>query len=384
MKFFKYIWRNATRNKLRSVLTILSMAICLALMTVLYGFATLNDQLVPELAKANRMIVMSKDGFTTTIPINTLTYVRERPGVKSAIPLSWYIGLYKDEKMATFAQLGTDAKELFNVWTEFKIDPEQLKTWQETRTGCIVDRRNAERRGWKIGEHIPLKGNNYGFDLDLVLCGIYDGPEFINDLYFHWDYLNEQLRTRNDPKVDTTSILFLKADSAAAVERLVPEIDTRYESSDAPTLTQSHQAFAAMFSKFAGNLQVYVRNIGLAVVFALTLVAGNAMAMSMRERTTEIAVLKAIGFQRWLVLVMVLGESILIALMGGSVGVAAGRGTWSTVHYFWPQYIPLDWMAPAVLVYGVLVAGAVGFASGIGPALRAAGLSVIGGLRRVG
>ncbi len=384
MKFLKYIWRNATRNKLRSVLTILSMAICLAMMTVLYGFATLNDQLVPELAKANRMIVMSKDGFTTTIPISTLSYVRGLPGVKSAIPLAWYIGLYKDEKMATFAQLGTDAKELLNVWTEFKIDPEHLKAWQETRTGCIVDRRNAERRGWKIGEHIPLKGNNYGFDLDLVLCGIYDGPEFINDLYFHWDYLNEQLRARNDPKVDTTSILFLKAESAEAVERLVPQIDKRYESSDAPTLTQSHQAFAAMFAKFAGNLQVYVRNIGLAVVFALTLVAGNAMAMSMRERTTEIAVLKAIGFQRWLVLVMVLGESILIALMGGTVGVAAGRGTWSTVHYFWPQYIPLDWMAPAVLVYGVLVAGAVGFASGIGPALRAAGLSVIVGLRRVG
>jgi putative ABC transport system permease protein len=383
MGFLKYILRNVTRNKLRSILTILSMAICLAMMTVLYGFTTLNDQLIPELAKANRMIVMSKDGFTTMIPISTLNYVRELPGVKSVIPLSWYIGLYKDEKMATFAQLATDADELMNVWTEFKIDPEQLKTWQETRTGCIIDRRNAERRGWKIGEHIPLKGNNYGFDLDLTLCGVYDGPEFINDLYFHWNYLNEELRVRNDPKKDTTSILFVKADSSEAMERLVPQIDRRYENSENPTLSQSHQAFAAMFAKFAGNLQVYVRNIGLAVVFALTLVAGNAMAMSMRERTTEIAVLKAIGFQRWLVLVMVLGESVLIALVGGTVGVAAGRGTWSAVHFFWPQYLPLDWMAPIILIYGVLVAGAVGFVSGIVPALRAAGLSVIAGLRKV-
>jgi putative ABC transport system permease protein len=359
------------------------MAICLAMMTVLYGFATLNDQLIPELAKANRMIVMSKDGFTTMIPISTLNHVRELQGVKSVIPLSWYIGLYKDEKMATFAQLATDPKELMNVWSEFKIDPEQLKTWQETRTGCIIDRRNAERRGWKIGEHIPLKGNNYGFDLDLTLCGVYDGPEFINDLYFHWDYLNGELVARNDPKKDTTSILFLKAESEKAINELVPLIDSRYENSENPTLSQSHQAFAAMFAKFAGNLQVYVRNIGLAVVFALTLVAGNAMAMSMRERTTEIAVLKAIGFQRWLVLVMVLGESVLIALVGGTVGVATGRGTWSAVHFFWPQYIPLDWMAPIVLIYGILVAGAVGFVSGIFPALRAAGLSVIDGLRKV-
>jgi putative ABC transport system permease protein len=383
MRYFKYIFRNVTRNKLRSILTVMSMAICLAMMTVLYGFVTLNDQLIPELAKANRMIVMSRDGFTTTIPITTLNYVRGLPGVKSAIPLSWYIGLYGDEKIATFAQLATDAKELMNVWAEFEIDPEQLRTWQQTRTGCIIDRRNAERRGWSIGEHIPLKGNNYGFDLDLVLCGVYDGPEFINDLYFHWDYLNEELRARNDPKKDTTSILFLKAESADAIERLMPQIDRRYENSDSPTLSQSHQAFAAMFSKFAGNLQLFVQRIGIVVVIALTLVAANTMAMSIRERTTEIAVLRAIGFKPELVSLMVMAESLFIALVGGVLGVATGRGVWSAVHYFWPQYIPLDWMAWIVLVYGVLVAGVVGLLSGALPAWRAASLSVIAGLRKV-
>jgi len=383
MGYLRYILRNLTRNKLRSVLTALSLTISLAMMTVLYGFVTLNDQLVPELAKANRMIVMSRDGFTTNIPVTVLNHVRGLRGVEAAVPLSWYVGLYKDEKIASFAQLATDAKELMKVWTEFTIEPEQLRAWQENRTGCIVDRNNANRRGWKVGEHIPLKGNNYGFDLDLVLCGIYDGPEFINDLYFHWDYLNEQLRARNDPKTDTTSILFVKADSAESIERLVQQIDGRYENSDHPTLTQSHQAFAQMFAKFAGNLQAYVRNIGLAVTFALTLVAGNAMAMSMRERTTEIAVLKAIGFPRWLVLGLVLGESILVSLVGGTLGVVVGRGVWSAVHYFWPEYIPIDWMAFIVLAYGIIVAGAVGFVSGIGPALRAASLSVVGGLRRV-
>lgn len=384
MGIFRYILRNVSRNKLRSILTALSVAICLAMMTVLYGFVTLNDQLVPELAKQNRMIVMSRDGFTTNIPVSTLDYVRGLDGVVAVIPLSWYIGLYKDEKIATFAQLGTDANELMKVWTEFKMDEDQLRTWKETRTGCIIDRRNADRRGWKIGEHIPLKGNNFGFDLDLVLCGVYDGPEFINDLYFHRDYLNELMRAHNDPKTDTTSILFLKAQSADAIERLVPKIDSHFENSANPTLSQSHQAFAAMFAKFAGNLQLYVQNIGIVVAISLTLVAWNSMAMSMRERTTEIAVLKAIGFQQWLVLLMVLGEAVLISLLGGAVGVATGRGLWSTVHYFWPQYIPLDWMAPIILVYGVSLAGLVGVLSGILPAVRAARLSVISGLRKVG
>jgi putative ABC transport system permease protein len=383
MRFLKYTFRNTTRNKLRSALTAISIGICMAMLTMMYGFATLNDQLVPELAKANRMIVMSRDGFTSDIPIATLPYVRGLDGVQAAVPLAWSMGLYQDEKMPSFAQLATDADQLLSVWTEFKLDPQQLAQWKETKNGCIIDRRNAQRRGWQIGEHIPLKGNNYSVDLDLVLCGIYDGPEFINDLYFHYDYLNELLRAKNDLKTDRTSILFIKAESAEAVERLVAQIDGRYENSDHPTLSQSHQAFAEQFAKFAGNLQVYVRNIGLAVVFALTLVSANAMAMSMRERTTEIAVLKAIGFPRGLVLSMVLGESVLISLAGGSLGVAAGRGVWSAAHHLWPQYVPLDWMAPTILAQGIALAAVIGLASGIGPALRASRLSVIAGLRKV-
>ncbi|MBI3464164.1 MAG: ABC transporter permease, partial [Planctomycetes bacterium] len=379
----KYIFRNATRNKLRSGLTALSLGICLAMMTVLYGFVTLNDELIPELARANRMIVMSNDGFTSMIPITVLDMVRKLPGVQAAVPLSWYLGMYKDEKMPTFAQLATDPKELLNVWVEFKIDPEQLSSWQATRNGCLIDRRNAQRRGWKIGEHIPLKGNNFPVDLDLTLCGIYDGPEFINDLYFHYEYLDELLRQRNSPKAGTTSILFVKATSGEVIPSLCAQIDDRYKNSENPTLTQSHQAFAQAFSKFVGNLQVYVRNIGLAVVFSLTLVAGNAMAMSMRERTTEIAVLKAIGFQRGLVLVLVLGESLVISLVGGVFGVGVGRGAWRLVYTLWPQYIPIDRVAPVVLVYGVAIAAVVGIASGLVPAVRAAQLSVIAGLRKV-
>jgi putative ABC transport system permease protein len=355
----------------------------MAMLTMMYGFATLNDQLVPELAKAHRMIVMSRDGFTSDIPISTLDYIRGLDGVKGAVPLAWSMGLYKDEKMPSFAQLATDADQLLTVWFEFRLDPAQFAQWKATRNGCIIDRRNAMRRGWKIGEHIPLKGNNYAVDLDLVLCGIYDGPEFINDLYFHYDYLNELLRAKNDPKADRTSILFVKADSSEAVDRLVRQIDEHFENSDQPTLSQSHQAFAEQFAKFAGNLQAYVRNIGLAVVFALTLVSGNAMAMSMRERTTEIAVLKAIGFSRGLVLLMVLGESVLISLAGGAVGVAAGRGVWSAAHHLWPQYLPLDWMAPIILVQGVALAAVIGLVSGIGPALRASRMSVVTGLRKV-
>ena len=231
MRFLKYVLRNVTRNKLRSTLTAFSICICLAMLTMMYGFATLNDQLVQELAKANRMIVMSRDGFTSDIPISILGHVRGLDGVKAVVPLAWSMGIYKDEKMPTFAQLATDADQLLNVWFEFKLSPDQLAKWKATRNGCIVDRGNFERRGWKIGEHIPLKGNNYSVDLDLVLCGVYDGPEFINDLYFHYDYLNELLRNKRDPKADRTIILFFRADSAEAIDQLVVKIDERIQNS---------------------------------------------------------------------------------------------------------------------------------------------------------
>jgi putative ABC transport system permease protein len=382
MKYFKYILRNATRNKLRSALTVLSLCFCLALMTILYGFVTMQDEFMPQLARGHRVIVMNKQGFAGQIPIAYLDRVRALPGTKAAVPMAWYMGVYKDEKMP-FSQMATDADQLFRVWDEFRIDPAQLRAWQIDRQGCVVDRRTAEHRGWKIGEHIPLKGALYDFDLDLVLCGVYDAPEIFQDLYFHRAYLDEGLRQKGSPRAGTTGILFVKAESADVIPELCRTIDTMFANSDYQTWSQSHEAFAQMFSKFVGNLEAYIRNIGFAVLFALTLVAGNTMAMSMRERTTEIAVLKAIGFGRALVLGLLLGESVLIALIGGLFGVTAGRAVWGVGHYFWPQFLPLGYIAWAVLAYGVAVAGGIGLVSGIVPAYRAARLSVIDGLRRV-
>ena len=383
MKYFKYVLRNASRNKLRSALTIMSLCICLAMMTVLYGFLTMQDELVPELAKANRVLVMNRNGFAAELPMTYLDRIRSTKGAKAAVPLSWYIGMYRDEHLP-LPSLATDPQYLFDVWVELKIDPEQLREWQRNRQGCVVDRHTAERRGWKIGEHIPLKGTRYPFDVDLTLCGIYDGPEYVQDMYFHLDYLDEGLRQKSSPLAGTTSIFFVKATSREAIAPLCEEIDERFRNSEHPTMSQSHQEFLQMFSKFVGNLQGFIRNIGMAVVFSLTLVAANAMAMSMRERTTEIAVLKAIGFQRGLVLTLILGESVIISLVGGVLGVAAGRGLWAVGHKLSPQFIPLAHIAWIVLAYGIAVAIGIGLISGVVPAVRAAQLSVIDGLRRLG
>lgn len=385
MKLFKYIWRNATRNKLRTSLTILSVGFSLALMTVLYGYLAMQDVWGNESKLYNRIVVLNKQGFAGKIPISYVDRVRRMEGIKAAVPFAWYGGQYKEEKMP-FAQFATDPKEFFNVWAEFKIAPEQLSAWQTNRQGCVVDRRLAEQRGWKIGEKIPLQGTYYPFDLQLVMVGTFDSPTPTGSLYFNWQYLDEGLRNQNaEQAAGNAGTVYAKAVSAAVIPGLCQAIDDHYASSDNPTRTQTEAAFAKIFSDMLGNIQAYIRNIGLAVMFSLTLVAANAMAMSMRERTTEVAVLKAIGFSRARVLNMVLGESCLISAIGGVLGLAVGGSFLQLLNKASPQFFPFSIfdMAGPWMIWIVGVAVAIGLISGVVPAVRAAQLSVIDGLRRV-
>jgi putative ABC transport system permease protein len=271
------------------------------------------------------------------------------------------------------------------VWDEFRIEPDQLSAWRKTRNGCVVDRRLAEKRKWKIGERIPLQGTFYPFNLDLVLCGVYDSPKPTLALWFHWQYLDEGLKEMNARGSGNSGTIFAKMSRPDAISSVAQAIDDRFANSENPTRTQSEAAFAKMFGDMLGNIQDYIRNIGLAVAFSLTLVAANAMAMSMRERTTEIAVLKAIGFSRRRVLVTVLGESCWMTLLGGVLGVAIGCFCLQSLHEINAQFFPLSIheMVGPWLLYLLGMAAGIGVASGLVPAVRAAQLSVIDGLRRV-
>lgn len=384
MKSLKYVWRNVTRNKVRSILTMLSVGFSLALMTVLYGYITMQAAWGKEAEQHHRLVVMNIQGFSGLLPIAYVERVRGVEGIKAAVPYSWFGGNYKDEQMP-FAQFGTDPQQVFQVWDEYRIDPDQLKAWQENRRGCVVDRRLAAKRGWQIGERIPIKGTFYPFDLDLELVGTFDSPQNTDSLWFHWQYLDEGLKQLNAPGTGNAGTIFAKTGSKAEVARLSAVIDDRFTSSDNPTRTQSESAFAQMFTDMLGNIQAYIRNIGLAVVFSLSLVAANAMAMSMRERTAEIAVLKAIGFSNLRVLWMVLAESSFISVIGGALGVTFGCLCLQGLHSMSSQFFPLSVleMMGGWLGYLLALAAGIGLVSGLVPALRAAQLSVVNGLRNV-
>lgn len=385
MKFLPYIIRNVMRNKLRAAFTGMSIAISLFLVTVLYAYLNVQDEQGEESKKYARIIVTAKQGLTFPVPIAHLEKVRALPGVKAAVPLSWFGGKYQDEKIP-FGQFATDANQILDVLSEYHVAEGSLDAFKSDRGGCLVGSGAAKKRNWKVGDHIVLKGELYPVSLELTIDGIFDGPKTdqLESLWFHFTYLDELLKKDRSRQAGNAGTIFVKAESPDDLNELIDRIKEKFKNNEAPVRPVTEQAFRQMFAEMIGNVKAYIRNVALAVVISLMLVAGNAMAMSMRERTREVAVLKAIGFTRMIVLALVLFEAILIAVAGGLVGVMGAKLLFSTVDVFngipgfSSFYIP--W---STAIFGMTLSAMIGLFSGIIPAWRAAQVSVVDGLRKV-
>lgn len=399
MKYFTYILRNARRNPVRTGLTIASTGICLFLMMILLSFFTMSSEAASSSRIFNRIIMMNANGFAGMLPIARVRQVAAMDGVVAASPFQWYGGKYHDEVMP-FAQFGVDADAIFDILDEFTIPAEQLADFKANRKGAVIGRKLANDRNIKVGDSLPLKGDIYPVDLDLIVSGIYDGPgnRDLRMCLFHFDYLDESLKqvtmgsgfggslsTAASRVSGNAGAIFVKCKSADVMVDLCRRIDDEYRSTEFPTRTQTEEAFGQMFEEMMGDLKNTVYWIGAAVVVSLLFVAGNAMAMSMRERTSEVAVLKAIGFNKSLVLFLVLSEAVLVAGLGGALGTLGCKFLCDTVDVarFSGGFLPFFYVPWNTALLGLGVSLFVGFASGLVPAFLAANSSVVDGLRKV-
>jgi len=276
---------------------------------------------------------------------------------------------------------------VFTINSEVSIPEEQVEAFKKTKNACVVDQQLAEAMEWQIGDRIPMEGTIYQADLDLVIAGIYKGPGNTGSVYFNWYYLDEMLKETPGSFSGNAGSITVKCKVKDEVAVMCDEIDAKFANSENPTRTRTEAAFSKMFTDMLGDVQSFIQYISLAVVFALSLVTATAMAMSMRERTTEVAVLKAIGFSKQRVLAMVLGESFLIACIGGVLGIASGLGLLHLASSIPAAAImfpfPISQLVGPWLFGLVGIAGAIGLVSGVVPAIRASQLSVIDGLRQV-
>jgi putative ABC transport system permease protein len=296
--------------------------------------------------------------------------------------MTWFGGKYKDDRPENFfAQFATDPSEYMEVAADKEIPPEQVKAWQQDQTGCLVDQALAAKHGWKIGDRVVLQGTIFPANLELTVRGMYmiDPPNY--SLYFHAKYLEESVRWFKD----SAGFYFARVDSPRSVARAARDIDDMFHNLPAPTKSESEKAFQLNFIAQLGNVKAFILSICGAVVFTILIVCANTMAMSIRERTREVAVLRTLGFTRQQILSLYLGESIALALIGGLMGVC-----FATVLLFLARQGPVV-LVPASMkvtlptaVVALLVAGFVGLMSALIPSYRASRTQIVEGLRHIG
>ena len=382
MTLTTFVTKSAFRNKRRSILTMVSIAFSLMLLTFMMTVWRAFYLDSGSEQSTQRLITRHRVSLTFSLPIYYEQKMKTVPGVVAVVPTQWFGGRYIDDKPEHFfAQFATNPQEFFTVYTDFKIPPDQLDAWQHDRAGTVVDSELAKKFGWKIGDRIVLQGTIWAADLTLTIRGIYTAPQPTQSVYFDRKYLEEAVPIMKDQS-GTFGIL---ADSPKNVPKVAAAIDDEFHNSPQPTKTESEKAFGLDFVAMLGNVKAFILSICGAVVFATLLVSANTMAMSIRERTREVAVLKTLGFTRKTLLGLFVSEAVIVALMGGLAGVFAGIGVMSLfAHSPNAGFFSTIQVTPATMAVALFVSGMVGLISSLIPSYHASGVDIVEGLRYIG
>ncbi len=383
MKFSRLIFANLFRKKVRLILTIGSFAVALFLFAFL---AVVKDAFGrgADVAGADRLVIINRTSIINPIPLAYRDKILRIPGVKVVTHNNWFGGIYQDEKNF-FPQFVIDPENQRQVFPELIVSDDQWNAFLKDRQGAIVGARTAERFHWKIGDRIPIKSiitggtDAWEFNID----GIYHGREPKDDetqFWFQWDYFEEKVPERFKGNVGWYVLRLNSPDDAV---RVAKTIDDEFANSPYETRTQTESAFAASWVKQFGNISFLILAIGTVVFFTLLLVTGNTMAISVRERTSELAVFKAIGYSDRAILFFVLAESLVIALIGGLLGLLLAEAVVPALAKALNGLLPALILAPSILALGLAVAVAVGLISGLLPGIMAMQLRVVNALRRV-
>jgi putative ABC transport system permease protein len=379
MKFSRIILANLFRKKVRLLLTIGSFAVALFLFAFL---GVVRDAFSrTDLASADRLVIINRTSIINPIPLSYRDKILRIPGVKAVTHNNWFGGTYIDEKNF-FPQFVIDPENQRKVVPELIVPDDQWNAFLKDREGAIVGARTMERFHWKIGDRIPIKTTMWGsweFNID----GVYHGKRPGDDetqFWFQWDYFEERVPQTFKGQIGWYVV---KVDNPDDAPRIAKAIDAEFANSPNETKTETESTFAAGWVKQFGNIKFLIVTIGAVVFFTLLLVTGNTMAISVRERTGELAVLKAIGFSDRKVLAFVLGESLVIAVVGGLLGLGLALVAVPLLSRALTGLVPVLFLSPTILLFGFVAALFVGFISGFLPGLGAMRMRVVNALRRV-
>ncbi len=381
----KLIIRNAFRHRLRTVLTVIGIAIAIlafGMLRTLVGLWSLGV----ERSSATRLVTRNAISLIFPLPISYQERIRRVPGVKSVSFGNWFGGIYIDEKHF-FANEAVEPKSFLELYPEFVLPPGQKDDFIRDRKGCIVGRRLADTYGWKPGDLITLRGTIFPGQWEFVLKGIYRGAERSTEeraLFFHWDYLNETLKKSVPRRAGQAGFYMIGVTRPEVAAEVAVAVDSTFKNSLAETLTETERAFQLGFASMTEAIMIAIQIVSYVVIVIIMVVAANTMAMTARERIAEYATLKTLGFGAVHIGAIIFGESMIISLLGGLLGAAL---TFPTAHWIeteLAQFFPYFNVSMTTIGLDLLIACCVGVVAALFPTWRGATIRIADGLRRIG
>ena len=374
-----FIAKNALRNKRRFLLSVSSVAVSLFLLVTLQVALRELTNPINDEGSTLRIIVRNKVSLAQPLPARQLQTIERIPGVAAVTPFSFYGGLYKgDEKFTSFAQFAVDPARTMSVLTDAKAPPEQIAAWIADRTTALVGKMTTDRYGLKIGDRMQFTGQIYPCDLEFKIAGIYQGTADDRNVLFHHKYLDEALGNPG-----TVGAWWLKAASVEEATAVTERINKAFANTSAEVRAETERAFQLGFVSMWANIKILIGGISIVVIFALLLVTVSTMSMAIRERFRELAVLKAIGFQRRELFAFILAESFSLATLGALLGAG---GAWVLFHTIDLQKLTnglflVFEVTPQMMGLAFSVAAALGLLSAIAPMIGVVRTSVVQGLK---
>lgn len=379
MKYMPLILANLGRHKRRTFLTIASVALALFLFASLRTVVT-TLAATAQFGGARRLVATNATGIVFTLPLAHANRIKAVPGVEAVSWANWFGGRYGDGKRF-FANFAVDAESYLAMYPEIVLPEDQKAAFLQDRSAALIGERLLDQFGWKLGQNVTLQGTIFPGDWTFTIRGVYTptDPAIGDDvLIFHHAMLDERIG-----RAGIAGWYIIQIDDPDRAAAIARSIDDMFRNSSYATKTGTEREFQASFATMWGNVSLLMSTIGIAVVFAILLVTANAMMMSARERTGEIAVLKTIGFTDRTLFGLVMLEAGVLALTGAVIGLGGAKLLYQVTKFNGMGFLPGFSVTGTTLLLGTGVALLLMLASGLVPALRAARLSVVQALRHV-
>ncbi len=385
MYILKILFRNAFRHKLRTFLTILGITVAILAFGLLRTFINAWYSGV-EASSASRLVTRNSISLIFSLPLSYKDKIRQIDGVKIVSWGSWFGGIYIDEKNF-FANFAVDAKTYLELYPEYVLSPEETNAFLRDRKAFVAGRKLAARFGWKIGDTVTLRGTIFPGNWEFVMRGIYRGREENTDetqFFFHWDYLNESLKKTAPPRADQVGFYMIGITRPDRATEVALTIDKTFKNSLAETLTETEKAFQLSFISMSETIIMAIQLVSFVVIIIIIAVVANTMSMTYRERIGEYAIFKTLGYRGWRIAGMIVGESMVITMIGCFFGMVLTFPVAKTVGSILSAYFPVFKVDEEILYMDIAASIAVGLLAAIAPTWRALKIRVADGLRRIG